>query len=113
MCMQVIVDGQKNFQLTGEPEDALAAVAAVNEFLRENGRAIVAVRVDDAGIPPEQLQDTLQDKALDDVDVLEFESEELGKLVDNCLTDLEAHLPELPKACRSLAAVFHSETPEE
>ena len=110
--MQVIVDGEKNFELKGAPEDALAAVAAVNDFLREQGRAIMAVRVDGRDVAANQLQEALKDTPLAEIGTLEFQSEDLSKLVDACLAELEAHLPELPKACRALAELFHSETPE-
>lgn len=111
--MDVIVDGNRDFRLQGEPEDVLAAVAAVSAFLQNKGRAILAVKTDGQNIAPETLLDTLKGKSLDEVTALEVESASVAELVEGSLKDLNETLPELPKACHELAAVFQGKAPEE
>jgi hypothetical protein len=111
--MDVIVDGNRDFSLQGEPEDVLAAVAAVSEFLQNKGRAILALKADGQNIAPEKLLDLLKGKSLAEVAVLEVESANVAELVEGSLKDLFDTLPELPKACHELAVVFQGSLPEE
>ncbi len=111
--MDVIVDGESNFELTGEPEDVLSVMGAVSEFLSEQGRGIMSVAVDGVAVTPDKVVEELEDRPLSEVKVLEIGSEDVGSMVGTCLSELEKALPDLPDACRSLAEVFHSETPEE
>jgi len=110
--MDVIVDGARNFAVEGTPADALAVVAAANDWLRQRGRAMQAVVVDGQDIPPDSLAKSLAGRATDSIQTLEIQSETLGVLVDDCLATLQQHVPELPVACRSLAQVFQGETPD-
>ena len=111
--MDVIVDGNRDFSLQGEPEDVLAAVAAVSEFLQKKGRAILAVKADGTSIAPDKLVDSLEGKPLAQVAALEVDSADVAELVEESLKDLSETLPELPKACRELATVFQGSSPEE
>jgi hypothetical protein len=111
--MDVIVDGSRDFRLQGEPDDVLAAVAAVSEFLQRSGRAILAVKADGESIAPDKLLDALRGKPLSDVSALEVESADVAGLVEGSLKELSDTLPELSKACHELAAIFHGSTPEE
>ena len=110
--MEVILDGQANFELQGDPQDAFAAVVAVEEYLNQNGRGMLSIKADGKDVSPANLIEELQGKALDQVSTLEIDSQEISALVDICLKELEDVLPELPKACHSLAEVFHGEAPE-
>ncbi|GMV90367.1 MAG: hypothetical protein AMXMBFR82_01450 [Candidatus Hydrogenedentota bacterium] len=111
--MDVIVDGSRDFRLQGEPEDALAAVAAISEYLQKQGRAILVIKADGSSIAPDTLLDTLQGKPLADISSLEVESADVAGLVEGSLKELNDTLPELPKACHELAAIFQGSTPEE
>lgn len=111
--MDVIVDGSRDFRLQGEPEDALAAVAAISEYLQKQGRAILVIKADGSSIAPDSLLDTLQGKSLADISSLEVESADVAGLVEGSLRELTDTLPELPKACHELAAIFQGSTPEQ
>jgi len=111
--MNVIVDGEANFRLDGEPKDVLAVVGAVTSFLQEKGRAILSLKVDGEAIPPAELVERLEDTPLEDAGTLEVESAEVGALVRECLGDVQASIPELPKACHELAQIFQGESPED
>jgi hypothetical protein len=111
--MDVIVDGNANFQLQGEPADLLSAVAAVSDFLHESGRGILMMRLDGKAISAEDVVAELQGKSIQGVGELVVESEEVTKLVDDCLGEVQDVLPDLPKACHELAAVFQGEQPDE
>ncbi|HIJ64433.1 MAG TPA: hypothetical protein HPP77_00675 [Candidatus Hydrogenedentes bacterium] len=110
--MDVVVDGERNFTLTRNPESVLAAVAAVDEYLRERGRAILSVKVDGKSVPYTDLVDTLGDKPVDQVEQLVVDSAEMAALVRTTLEELHNAAPELPQACRHLAEVFQGESPD-
>ena len=111
--MDVIVDGNANFQLQGEPGDVLAAVAAVSDFLQKSGRGILTLRLDGRAIAAEDVVAELGGKPLRAARELLVESEQVTKLVDDCLSEIRDVLPDLPRACHELAAVFQGEQPEE
>ncbi|MBN2310198.1 MAG: hypothetical protein JXR94_14585 [Candidatus Hydrogenedentes bacterium] len=111
--MEVIVDGERGFALSREPADMFEAVAAVSDSLRAQGRAILAVQVDGQDVKPDRMIETLQGRPLDRVAELAVTSEDVVKLVDDCLHELAQALPDLPRACHELAAVFQSDKPEE
>ncbi len=111
--MRITVDGESNFELTGEPADALGVLGAVNEWLRERGRSMVSVRVDGEALSPDTVLAQLEGRALDTVNELEVLSTASSVLVEEELQSIQEVLPELPKACRELAKLFHSETPAE
>lgn len=111
--MELIVDGEKNFQLTGSPEDAMAAVAAASQYLRNRNRAITALKINDKPVDPAQLTDALTGKPLDDISKMEVESEDIGKLVQDSLREFPEALEALPKACHELAEVFQGDQPEQ
>lgn len=111
--MDVIVDGERNFRFSGEPEDALAAVAVVAEWLRERGRGMLSVNVDGESVWPDALVDRLRGRSLTAVGRLEVRSALLSELIQDSLRELREALPDLPEACRHLARVFQSDTPAE
>ena len=111
--MEVIVDGNKDFELEGEPQDMLAVVGAVSTFLQEQNRAMLGIEIDGKNIPPEELQETLTDVDITTVQVIKIQSEDMVSLVNETLSELEEYLPELAVACHSLAEVFHGENPDE
>lgn len=111
--MDVIVDGASNYNLKGDPEDVLGAVAAVSEFLRGQGRSVLSVKVNGEEVSPEALADRLKNTPVANVSRLEFGSEHTSALVEDCLKGLQEFLPELPQVCRNLAEVFQGEKPEE
>lgn len=110
--MDVIVDGNRDFQLTGDPPDVFSVMAAVDAYLQENDRAIQSVKIDGKPVTPEETE-TLRGMPLSDVSVFEVKSEETRKLVAECLDELELELPNLPGACHELAARFQGESPED
>jgi len=110
--MEVIVDGKKGFQFQEQPEDVLAALAGVSDAQRSQGRAILSVRIDGQPVSPENIVTMLQNKPLSEVQVLAVSTEVIGTLVNNCLSELEQALPELPDICHRLRDVFHGECPE-
>jgi len=111
--MEVTLDGERNFAIEGDPKDALAVMAAVNRYLRERGRAIMAVRVDGRDLSPQAVHAQLAGTDNAEIDELVVESKPIGALVNETLAELREHLPELPVACRSLAQIFQSEKPEQ
>jgi hypothetical protein len=111
--MEVIVDGQRNLETPGKPEDVLALLGILSKRLRDQGRAILSIEADGEEISPERLVDKFTGRALDDFGELVITSEAISVMVANCLDDLDRAVPELPFACRSLAAIFQSESPEE
>jgi hypothetical protein len=111
--MDVIVDGASNYNLKGNPEDVLGAVAAVSEFLRGQGRSVLSVKVNGEEVSPEALADRLKDTPIANISRLEIGSEQTAALVEDCLQGLQEFLPELPQVCRNLAEVFQGEKPEE
>jgi len=110
--MDVIVDGANNYDLKGEPADVLAAVAAVSDFLKSQGRSIISVKIDGSNVQPEEVPDRLKGLALDAVGQLEIGSESTTALIQDALQGLNETLPELPAVCRNLAQVFQGENPE-
>ena len=110
--MEVIVDGDRSVALQGNPPNLLSAVAAVSEFLKARGRAIRSLKADGRDIEPSELS-ALGDRPLDDVNELEVASQSIPELVTASLKELEEVLPELPKACHALAAVFQGNNPLE
>jgi len=111
--MDVIIDGARDFKLTGEPEDLMAVVAVVTEHLEAQGRSVVAVEVDGVSLHPETVEAKLAGRGLSGASEMRFESEDTVVLVRESLADLREALPDLPEACRQLAAIFQGEAPEE
>lgn len=111
--MDVIVDGERNFRFTGEPEDGLSAVAAVEAWLRDRGRAMLSVCVDGKAVQPDEIVARLGGRPVDVVETLEVRSAPITELVSRCLEELAEALPNLPDACRNLAEVFHGENPDD
>lgn len=111
--MEVIVDGQRNFGVAGEPKDAMSVVAAVNDYLQGQGRAMQMLVVDGHEIAPEQMVSRLQGTELAKVQTIEVKSEDVATMVDRCLRELQEAVPELPTACRKLSEVFQSEHPDD
>lgn len=111
--MDVIVDGERNFRFDGEPKDLLSAIGAIDVWLRERKRALTAVKVDGETVTPDSLLDTFEERALDSASTIEVQSSPVQDLVRQCISEMNEVLPDLANACRSLAEVFHGETPEE
>jgi len=111
--MDVIIDGAGNFAVQGKPDDVLAVVAAANDHLRAQGRAILSLTTDGDTVLPEDLIEHLQGKPVSEVTVLTIETEEIAAMVEKCLAELRSTLPELPEACRQLAQLFQGDVPEE
>jgi hypothetical protein len=111
--MDIIVDGAQDFALQGEPKDVLSAVAAVSEYLRSKGRAILAVHLDGQEISADKLVETLQDKPLSEANELKVDSANVAELASDLIEGLRDAIRELPAACHQLAQVFHGEKPEE
>jgi len=111
--MQLIIDGDPNFALDAEVDDVLGAIVAVTRVLRERGRSVMAVKVDGEDIPYDTMVKALKEKPIDSVERVEIQSEDLSVLVDEAIDELETNLPQLPKVCHELAAVFQGEFPNE
>jgi hypothetical protein len=110
--MKIRIDNVEFSGLTDEPRDVLAAVAAVSDYVRTRGRAVMSLRLDGTHVTPAALADALRNKTAADVDCLEVTTEDIKSLVDNALNELEQVLPDLPDVCRRLAEVFQSEDPD-
>ena len=111
--MDVSVDGKREFALQGEPKDVLSAVAAVSNYLRSQGRAVLSVHVDGAEITSDKLVENLENKPLDEVRTLDIQSADLATLTASMLDGLREAVTELPKACHELAQVFHGDKPDD
>lgn len=110
--MKISIDNVAFNGLTEEPSDVLAAVAAVSDYVRTRGRAVMSIRVDGAHVTPDALAETLRGKKAAEVGALDIATEDIKSLVDNALSELEQVLPDLPLVCRRLAEVFQSEDPD-
>jgi hypothetical protein len=110
--MDVIVDSNRIFSLDSDPSDLISAVAAITELLKARGRTIVSLKADGQEVAPEDLS-TLGKRSTADVATLEVSSADIASLVDQNLKELDEVLPELPKACHALAAVFQGDSPSE
>lgn len=111
--MDVIIDGERNFQFQGEPANVLSAIGAISDFLRSKGRDMVSLSVNGLAIRSDTVDTEFAKTPASAVMVIEVRSEDTVTMVKNCLGELESVLPELPSACQSLAQVFQSETPED
>lgn len=109
--MKVLLDGEIREDFAGA-DDLFAVVAAVNDWLRERKCGIVELRYNDSVISPDEVTEKMRDKSGEPNDILDFKSAPVEKLVESALSGLDAYLPELAKACRSLAEVFQSDAPE-
>ncbi len=110
--MNVIVDGQANFEVQGDPDNVLAVIAAASEYLHDQKRAILSVKIDGQPVAYTEMVEELKNKSLDSVETLTIVSEEVNLLVKSCLDELEQALPDLPTACHDLAEVFQGAEPE-
>lgn len=110
--MEVIIDRDRQFTFTREPANALEALAVIHEHLRDQGRMIVALKVDGKSLGPREIEASLRGKPVSAIGRMEVRSGETGALVRQALDELAAVLPELPDACRKLARLFQSESPE-
>ena len=110
--MDVRVDSQGYPSSSEDQDDAMAVLAQVSEALRDQGRAIMGVKIDGEVLPSDRLADVLGGKQTADIGLLEIESQDIQTLVDSTLDELEALLPELPGVCHQLAEEFQGETPE-
>jgi len=108
----VIVDGARDFQIQGAPKDVLAVVVAASQLLEDRGRAVLALRVDGEPVVSEALMEMLGGRPVEEVGTLEITSGDVQTLIAETLRELDDAIPELSKACRSLAEVFQSEDPE-
>lgn len=111
--MDVWVDGQNNFRVEGEPEDALAVFRAATDFLRAQGRMVTVLTVDGVGVSPGDVCARLEGVALAQVAKLEVTSEDIRVLVTESLREVEQAIVELPQLCRQLAEVFQGSDPSE
>lgn len=111
--MKLMLDGVEQTFDGQAPEQLLEVVATVSSHLDEQRRAIINIGVDGENISPAQIRDILSNRALADVQELQITSELLSVLVGASLNDLREVLPELPKACHTLAEVFQGDAPEE
>lgn len=110
--MDVKVDNCRRLSLEGTPPDLLTAIVAIGDCLKKEGRAILSVTLDGRAWSPENLLE-LGAQPLTEASEIEVTSEALSTLVDRTLRELEEVLPELPKACHALAAIFQGSTPTE
>lgn len=110
--MDVILDGARGFAFTSPPKDVLGAIVALSEYAQQRGRSILGIRVDGQNIDPAKLVDAFQGKNIEDIRELSVETEDVSKLVSDCLIELESALTELPAACHELAAVFQGSEPQ-
>lgn len=111
--MDVIIDGAGGFAVEGNPETLLAVVNAALDHLRDRGRAMVRLSVDGNELDPESLATRYADAAVCSETRIDIATRPVAELADETLRELEQALPELPSACRQLAEVFQSDTPEE
>lgn len=111
--MDVIIDGQRNFECAGDQENVLEVVRAVSDFLQEQGRDIVSVVWDGRSVSPDRIVSEFENLPPTSVRRLEIGSEDTSLMVRTCLNELVSTLPELPAACRNLAEIFHGESPED
>lgn len=109
--MDVIIDGERGITLEPAPETIMDVVTCASDLLQQKGRAILSLKSDGEEISPEALGEEYAERSVTEVGELEIISEEIQKLVQDCLGELNTALPELPNVCHKLAEVFHGESP--
>jgi hypothetical protein len=109
--MKVVVDGEVREEFAEAP-DMFSVVASVSDTMRESRCGIVELRFNGEIVSPENVRDMMIGKEGQTDDVLEFKTAPVEKLVEAALSGLDDYLPELAKACRSLAEIFQSDSPE-
>lgn len=110
--MDIIVDGERNFQVQGAPDNLLSVVAAASEFLRGKKRVICRVEVDGESCSADGLIEGMDKHPVGANTKICIGSEPIQTLVAACLDELDNAIPELPRVCRSLAEVFQGGEPE-
>jgi len=111
--MDVWVDGQNNFRVEGEPEDALVVFRAATDFLRGQGRMVTVLKVDGVSVAPDDVRARLEGVSPTQVQKIEVISEDTRTLVVESLRELEGAIAELPQLCRQLAEVFQGDAPSD
>lgn len=109
--MDVIVDGERNFSITGEPQTLLDVMAAARIFLQEKQRVVVKLTLDGEIVTLDQI-DAVAQRALTGIKVIDICSDSIKHLVEQSLSELQLVLPDLPQACRDLAQLFQGDDPE-
>lgn len=111
--MDVLIDGIEGFKISGDPDNVLEVFGQINTFLKEKGLAIVSVEADGVPVTPDNLIEHFEGAAIDNIQTLRIGHEDIESMVRTCLEEMIQVLPELSVACRNLAEIFHSETPED
>jgi hypothetical protein len=111
--MKLLLDGVEQTFDGDSPEQLIEVIAAVSNHLDSQQRAIINIVADGESVLPSEIRDLLSDKTVADLNELSITSELLSVLVGASLNDLREVLPELPKACHTLAEVFQGDVPEE
>lgn len=111
--MDVTIDGKQDFELEGDPLTLLSVVGAANDYIESQGRAIVSLNIDGEAIRPTDVLEELGQRPVEGIQQLTIETAAVQDLVEDALKELQESLAELPQACRSLAAIFHGDRPEE
>jgi len=109
--MDVVIDGIPGFA-AAQSGTVTEVIAEIDEALRARGRALVSLSVDGQAVSPESLAARFVTLAAGSA-CIEVTSRPLDELISEALDELSTTLPELPVACRKLAEVFQSETPEQ
>lgn len=109
--MDVVIDGrpEESYAPDGSVTDVLGCIV---DGLREQGRALVALNINGEQVLPDTLHDHFAETPAADASI-EVTTRPLRELVIEALDVLSQTLPELPEACRKLAQVFQSDTPQD
>lgn len=110
--MEIRIDQSRKFQPESKPTSLIELLGEVSDWLRAQGRAMLSVRVDGTEVYPSDLPGKSKLMPLDNVELVEIATDEISKLVDTSLKELEGPLPDLAEVCHSLAREFQGESPE-
>lgn len=111
--MEVTLDGRR-LDLDREGHAGLLPLLQrVIDTLELENRALMGVAVDGKPLDPFHLAEDAARFPLDQIGMLELTSADIHTMTGQAIESLRAHVPELPVACHSLAALFHGEHPED
>jgi hypothetical protein len=111
--MEILVDGEKDFEPPEGPVTLSAAIVEVCARVNEAGRAVLRITIDGAALSLDNFEEDLGEKSLSDAGLLEIQTESVLTLVASSIEELQEALSELPTICHQLAEVFQRGEAEE
>lgn len=109
--MQIIVDGQSDYALSGNPTTLADVLLELTTQFETRNRILFGIVLDDEEIPPEVLTPSLGLRQVSDITSLVITSASLDELVIESLDEISEVIAELPAACHEIAQALSSDNP--